>query len=106
MLELIAQVATGNVPESVSFKQAEWGHLNEPLARDAFRRARAIRPRGSVSSVLYIALKALTVANILRSLSVSRSAARSMRWGRENCRDNKPRSAGHNCRHQDGGVKT
>lgn len=36
MLELIAQVATGNVPESASFKQAEWGHLNEPLARDAF----------------------------------------------------------------------
>lgn len=36
MLELIAQVATGNVPESSGFKQAEWGHLNEPLARDAF----------------------------------------------------------------------
>lgn len=36
MLELIAQIATGNVPESSSFKQAEWGHLNEPLARDAF----------------------------------------------------------------------
>lgn len=36
MLELIAQIVTGVVPESVSFKQAEWGHLNEPLARDAF----------------------------------------------------------------------
>ena len=35
MLELIAQVVTGNVPESASFKQAEWGHMNEPLARDA-----------------------------------------------------------------------
>lgn len=36
MLELIAQVCTGRVPSSVSFKQAEWGHENEPLARDAY----------------------------------------------------------------------
>lgn len=36
MNELIAQVCTGEIPESVSFKQAEWGHMNEELARDAF----------------------------------------------------------------------
>lgn len=36
MLELIAQVCTGLVPESASFKQAEWGHENEPLAREAY----------------------------------------------------------------------
>lgn len=36
MNELIAQVCTGLVPDSVNFKQAEWGHLNEPLARDAY----------------------------------------------------------------------
>lgn len=36
MLELVSQVITGNVPESSNFKQAEWGHLNEPLARDAY----------------------------------------------------------------------
>lgn len=34
--ELIGQVCTGLVPESVSFKQAEWGHMNEELARDAY----------------------------------------------------------------------
>ena len=34
MLELIAQVCTGQVPEQSSFKQAEWGHENEPLARE------------------------------------------------------------------------
>lgn len=36
MLELIAQVCTGLVPESATFKQAEWGHENEPLAREAY----------------------------------------------------------------------
>jgi hypothetical protein len=36
MLELIAQVCTGQVPEQSSFKQAEWGHENEPLAREAY----------------------------------------------------------------------
>lgn len=36
MLELIAQVCTGLVPEPSSFKQAEWGHENEPLAREAY----------------------------------------------------------------------
>lgn len=36
MLELIAQVCTGFVPESATFKQAEWGHENEPLAREAY----------------------------------------------------------------------
>lgn len=36
MSELIAQVCTGIVPEQASFKQAEWGHMNEPLARDAY----------------------------------------------------------------------
>lgn len=33
---LIGQVCTGLVPESVSFKQAEWGHMNEELARDSY----------------------------------------------------------------------
>jgi len=36
MNELIGQVCTGLVPESVSFKQAEWGHENEVLAREAY----------------------------------------------------------------------
>lgn len=36
MLELIAQVCTGLVPEQSSFRQAEWGHENEPLAREAY----------------------------------------------------------------------
>jgi len=36
MNELIGQVCTGLVPESSSFKQAEWGHMNEELARDAY----------------------------------------------------------------------
>lgn len=36
MLELIAQIVTGIVPDNINFKQAEWGHLNEPLARDAY----------------------------------------------------------------------
>lgn len=36
MNELIGQVCTGEVPESVPFKQAEWGHMNEELARDSF----------------------------------------------------------------------
>lgn len=36
MNELIGQVCTGLVSESVSFKQAEWGHMNEELARDAY----------------------------------------------------------------------
>lgn len=36
MLELIAQVCTGQVPEQSSFRQAEWGHENEPLAREAY----------------------------------------------------------------------
>lgn len=36
MNELIAQVCTGEVPEQTPFKQAEWGHMNEELARDAF----------------------------------------------------------------------
>lgn len=34
--QLIGQVCTGLVPESSSFKQAEWGHMNEELARDAY----------------------------------------------------------------------
>ncbi len=34
--QLIGQVCTGLVPESASFKQAEWGHMNEELARDAY----------------------------------------------------------------------
>lgn len=36
MLELIAQVATGRLPEQSQFKQAAWGHENEPMARDAY----------------------------------------------------------------------
>lgn len=36
MNELIGQVLTGLVPESVPFKQAKWGHENEPLAREAY----------------------------------------------------------------------
>ena len=36
MNQLIGQICTGLVPESVSFKQAEWGHMNEELARDSF----------------------------------------------------------------------
>lgn len=36
MNELIAQVATALTPESASFKQAVWGHENEPLAREAY----------------------------------------------------------------------
>lgn len=36
MNELIGQVCTGLIPDSASFKQAEWGHLNEELARDAY----------------------------------------------------------------------
>lgn len=36
MLELIAQVATGRLPEQSQFKQAAWGHENEPLAREAY----------------------------------------------------------------------
>jgi len=36
MLELIAQVPTGRLPEQSQFKQAAWGHENEPLAREAY----------------------------------------------------------------------
>lgn len=36
MLELIAQVCTGLIPEQSQFKQAAWGHENEPLAREAY----------------------------------------------------------------------
>lgn len=36
MLELIAQVATGRLPEQSQFKQAAWGNENEPLAREAY----------------------------------------------------------------------
>lgn len=36
MNELIAQVCTGLVQESVKFKQAEYGHEHEPLAREAY----------------------------------------------------------------------
>lgn len=36
MMELIAQVCTGHVQESVRFKQAEYGHEHEPLAREAY----------------------------------------------------------------------
>jgi predicted phage-related endonuclease len=39
MMELVAQICTGVVPESISFKQAEWGHENEPYAREAFEAA-------------------------------------------------------------------
>ena len=34
--KLIGQVCTGEHGESSSFKQAEWGHMNEELARDAY----------------------------------------------------------------------
>ena len=36
MYDLIGQVCTGQLPEQVKFKQAEWGHANEVLAREAF----------------------------------------------------------------------
>lgn len=36
MRELAAQVCTGVVPESVPFKQAKYGHENEPYAREAY----------------------------------------------------------------------
>lgn len=36
MMELVAQVATGLLPEQSQFKQAAWGHDNEPLAREAY----------------------------------------------------------------------
>jgi exodeoxyribonuclease (lambda-induced) len=36
MMELIGQVATGVIPEQSQFKQAAWGHENEPLAREAY----------------------------------------------------------------------
>lgn len=36
MNELIGQVCTGELPAASNFKQAEWGHLNEELARDSF----------------------------------------------------------------------
>ncbi|MGL4756236.1 MAG: lambda exonuclease family protein [Aeromonadaceae bacterium] len=36
MNELIAQVCTGLTQESVKFKQAEYGHEHEPLAREAY----------------------------------------------------------------------
>lgn len=36
MLELIAQVVTGQRPDQSSFKQAAWGHENEPEARAAY----------------------------------------------------------------------
>ncbi|MGL5526242.1 MAG: lambda exonuclease family protein [Aeromonas veronii] len=36
MIELIAQVCTGLMPDSVKFKQAEYGHEHEPLARSAY----------------------------------------------------------------------
>jgi len=36
MNELIAQVCTGLIQESVKFKQAEYGHEHEPLAREAY----------------------------------------------------------------------
>ena len=36
MLELIAQVCTGLIPEQSQFKQAAWGHENEPPAREAY----------------------------------------------------------------------
>jgi exodeoxyribonuclease (lambda-induced) len=36
MNELIAQVCTGQLQESVKFKQAEYGHEHEPLAREAY----------------------------------------------------------------------
>lgn len=36
MYELIGQVCTGEIKEQVKFKQAEWGHENEPVARSIF----------------------------------------------------------------------
>lgn len=36
MMELIAQVCTGQLQESVRFKQAEYGHEHEPIAREAY----------------------------------------------------------------------
>jgi len=36
MMELVAQVCTGLIPEQSQFKQAAWGHENEPLAREAY----------------------------------------------------------------------
>lgn len=36
MNKLISQIGTRALPDPISFKQAEWGHENEPLARDAF----------------------------------------------------------------------
>lgn len=36
MIELMAQVCTGLVSDSVKFKQAEYGHEHEPLARSAY----------------------------------------------------------------------
>lgn len=41
-LELIAQVCTGLIPEQSPFKQAEWGHENEPLAREAYEAAELV----------------------------------------------------------------
>lgn len=34
--ELVGQVCTGLIPEQSNFKQADWGHMNEELARDAY----------------------------------------------------------------------
>lgn len=36
MMELVGQICTGIVPEDINFKQAAWGHENEPYAREAF----------------------------------------------------------------------
>ncbi|MGL5529491.1 MAG: YqaJ viral recombinase family protein, partial [Plesiomonas shigelloides] len=36
MHELVAQVCTGQVPRQVKFRQAEYGHEHEPLARAAY----------------------------------------------------------------------
>ena len=36
MHELIGQVCTGEIKEQVRFKQSEWGHENEDIARAAF----------------------------------------------------------------------
>jgi len=36
MAELVAQIATGLVPEQMSFKQCEWGHEHEDQARAFF----------------------------------------------------------------------
>lgn len=33
---LVGQIATGIVPEDIDFKQARWGHENEPFAREAY----------------------------------------------------------------------